>query len=128
MIPDLSHLLILDSLLREGSLTRTAELLGMTQPTVSRALAKLPDADAADVLRAPAVCEAMAQGLARLRANGGGSSSFATRALLLADLPSVDGGEITDKGYINQRAVLEHRAGLIEDIYARQAQAGVISV
>lgn len=41
MIPDLSQLLILDSLLREGSLTRTAELLGMTQPTVSRALAKL---------------------------------------------------------------------------------------
>lgn len=41
MIPDLSQLLILDSLLREGSLTRTAELLGMSQPTVSRALARL---------------------------------------------------------------------------------------
>lgn len=41
MIADLSQLLILDSLLREGSLTRTAELLGMTQPTVSRALARL---------------------------------------------------------------------------------------
>jgi len=41
VIPDLSQLLILDSLLREGSLTRTAELLGMTQPTVSRALARL---------------------------------------------------------------------------------------
>lgn len=41
MIPDLSRLLILDSLLREGSLTRTAELLGMSQPTVSRALARL---------------------------------------------------------------------------------------
>lgn len=41
MIPDLSHLRILDSLLREGSLTRTAELLGMTQPTVSRSLARL---------------------------------------------------------------------------------------
>lgn len=41
MIPDLSQLLILDSLLREGSLTRTAELLGMSQPAVSRALARL---------------------------------------------------------------------------------------
>jgi len=41
VIPDLSQLLILDSLLREGSLTRTAELLGMSQPTVSRALARL---------------------------------------------------------------------------------------
>ena len=41
MIPDLSQLRILDSLLREGSLTRTAELLGMSQPTVSRSLARL---------------------------------------------------------------------------------------
>jgi DNA-binding transcriptional LysR family regulator len=41
VIPDLSQLRILDSLLREGSLTRTAELLGMGQPSVSRALAKL---------------------------------------------------------------------------------------
>jgi len=41
VIPDLSQLRILDSLLREGSLTRTAELLGMTQPTVSRSLARL---------------------------------------------------------------------------------------
>jgi DNA-binding transcriptional LysR family regulator len=41
VIPDLSQLLILDSLLREGSLTRTAELLGMSQPAVSRALARL---------------------------------------------------------------------------------------
>ncbi len=79
-----------------------------------RALAKLPDADVADVLRAPAVREAVAQGLARLKGNGGGSSSFATRALLLVELPSVDGGEITDKGYINQRAVLLRRASDIE--------------
>ena len=77
---------------------------------VCRALTKLPDADVAEVLRSPAVREAVAQGLARLKANGGGSSSFATRALLLTDLPSVDGGEITDKGYINQRAVLTRRA------------------
>ena len=41
VIPEFSQLRILDSLLREGSLTRTAELLGMTQPTVSRALARL---------------------------------------------------------------------------------------
>jgi len=41
VIPDLSQLRILDSLLQGGSLTRTAELLGMTQPTVSRALARL---------------------------------------------------------------------------------------
>lgn len=75
-----------------------------------RALAQLPDADVADLLKAPVVRNAIAQGLAKLKAKGGGSSSFATRALLLAELPSVDGGEITDKGYINQRAVLSRRS------------------
>lgn len=75
-----------------------------------RALAQLPDSAVADVLAAQAVRDAVAQGLSRLKSNGGGSSSFATRALLMAELPSVDGGEITDKGYINQRAVLLRRA------------------
>jgi len=61
------------------------------------------------VIAAAKVRAAIAQGLATLQAQGGGSSSHATRALLLAEPPSVDGGEITDKGYINQRAVLARR-------------------
>src|SRR4051794_7653798 len=56
---------------------------------------------------------AIAQGLAKMKAHGGGSSTHATRALLLAEPPSVDGGEITDKGYINQRAVLTRRAAAV---------------
>ena len=56
---------------------------------------------------------AIASGLAKLRAQGGGSSGHATRALLLAEPASVDGGEITDKGYINQRAVLTRRANAV---------------
>ena len=52
-------------------------------------------------------------GLARLKAQSGHSSGHATRALLLAEPASVDGGEITDKGYINQRAVLTRRAGAV---------------
>jgi len=76
-----------------------------------RAHGQLPDgASVADVLNAARIRDAVAKGLARLKANGGGSSTYATRALLLAELPSVDGGEITDKGYINQRAVLSRRA------------------
>ena len=51
--------------------------------------------------------------MAKLKAQGGGSSSHATRALLLAEPASVDGGEITDKGYINQRAVLTRRAAAV---------------
>jgi feruloyl-CoA synthase len=75
-----------------------------------RALAGLPEGASADEVIADAKVRAgIAQGLAKLKAQGGGSSSHATRALLLAEPPSVDGGEITDKGYINQRAVLARR-------------------
>ncbi|MEH2514507.1 feruloyl-CoA synthase [Bradyrhizobium sp. AZCC 1610] len=79
-----------------------------------RAHAGLPDsADANDVIGHDKVRSAVALGLARLKAQSGHSSGHATRALLLAEPASVDGGEITDKGYINQRAVLTRRAGAV---------------
>ena len=80
-----------------------------------RALAGLPDTAATqDVIGHHTVRAAIASGLARLKAiSGGGSSGHATRALLLAEPASVDGGEITDKGYINQRAVLTRRAAAV---------------
>jgi feruloyl-CoA synthase len=80
-----------------------------------RAHAGLPDSAAVnDVIANKKVRAAIASGLAKLKAqSGGGSSSHATRALLLAEAASVDGGEITDKGYINQRAVLVRRAGAV---------------
>jgi hypothetical protein len=77
---------------------------GFPNIAACRAQACLPDsASVAEVLNSSEVRAAIAQGLARLRAQGGGSSTFATRALLLSEPSSVDGGEITDKGYINQR-------------------------
>jgi feruloyl-CoA synthase len=75
-----------------------------------RAHAGLPDsADVSEMLRHERIRGAIAQGLARLKAHSGNSSGHATRALLLAEPASVDGGEITDKGYINQRGVLTRR-------------------
>jgi len=71
------------------------------------------DASADEVIAHTTVRDAIAQGLARLQAQGGGSSTFATRAILLAEPASVDGGEITDKGYINQRAVLTRRTAVL---------------
>jgi feruloyl-CoA synthase len=47
---------------------------------------------------------------------------------MLEEPPSVDAGEITDKGYINQRAVLARRQAQVELLYAEPAAAGVISV
>jgi feruloyl-CoA synthase len=67
-------------------------------------------AGVSEVLAHDKVRSAIARGLALLQEQGPNSSGHATRALLLAEPPSVDGGEITDKGYINQRAVLTRRA------------------
>ena len=39
------------------------------------------------------------------------------RLLVLTEPPSIDANEITDKGYMNQRAVLERRAALVERLY-----------
>jgi feruloyl-CoA synthase len=75
-----------------------------------RGVSGLPEtASLADVLAHAKVREAVAQGLAKLKAQNSGSAGHATRALLLIDPPSIDGGEITDKGYINQSAVLVRR-------------------
>jgi len=66
--------------------------------------------------------------MARLKREGGGSSTYATRALLMAEPPSIDANEITDKGYINQRAVLARRAALVERLYAEPRDATVIAL
>jgi feruloyl-CoA synthase len=47
-----------------------------------------------------------------------GSSTHPTRLLVMTEPPQIDGSEITDKGYINQRAVLERRAALVDVLYS----------
>ena len=59
--------------------------------------------------------------------SGSGTSSRICRAILLAELPSLDIGEMTDKGSINQRAVLANRAALVEDLYADPPPPHVIT-
>jgi len=55
-----------------------------------------------------------------------GSSQTPTRVLLLDEPPSVDAGEITDKGYVNQRAVLARRAAEVAALYAEPPDPRVI--
>ncbi len=50
-------------------------------------------------------------------AQEGGSSTYPARLLVMNEAPSIDANEITDKGYMNQRAVLERRAALVEKLY-----------
>ena len=84
------------------------------------------DAGAAMVLAHPEV-RAFYQALVdRLWAEGTGSANRVARALLLEEPPHIDRGEVTDKGSINQRAVLQHRADLVERLYAEVPDAEVI--
>ena len=54
-----------------------------------------------------------------------GSSNFIARMLILDEPPSLDAGEMTDKGSINQRAVLARRATLVEELYAGSSRVVV---
>src|SRR5205085_5966176 len=57
-----------------------------------------------------------------------GSSNCVPRAILLDTPPSLDVGEATDKGSINQRMVLRHRAALVQELYAETPSARVIAI
>jgi feruloyl-CoA synthase len=66
--------------------------------------------------------------LIALAAQGGGSSQVPRRLLVLPDPPSLAAGEITDKGYINQRMVLQRRAAEVEALHAISADPRVIRI
>jgi feruloyl-CoA synthase len=55
-----------------------------------------------------------------------GSSNRISRAMVLEEPPSLDAGEMTDKGSINQRAVLSRRKRLVEELYKTPPPAGVL--
>ncbi|MDH4050152.1 MAG: feruloyl-CoA synthase [Rubrivivax sp.] len=84
------------------------------------------DWPAAQVLAAPVVRGFFQDLLDRLWSQGTGSASRPAAALVLARAPSIDLGEVTDKGSINQRAVLEHRAADVERLFATAPDADVI--
>jgi feruloyl-CoA synthase len=88
----------------------------------------LPSDDLAAIAADPVIRAAFEERLVRFLAGSTGSSTRITRAVLLDTPLSIDRGEVTDKGSVNQRAVLEHRAQLIEDIYANAEAAKVIAI
>jgi feruloyl-CoA synthase len=65
----------------------------------------------------PRLVEELQSALDRLAAESTGTSTFVARALILEEPPNAAAGEITDKGSINQRAVLAHRARQVEELY-----------
>jgi feruloyl-CoA synthase len=85
------------------------------------------DAAAADVLMNTRVRTEFARRLDTLAWTSSGTSNRITRAILLAEPPSLDIGEMTDKGSINQRAVLAHRAALVDKLYAEMPSPEIIA-
>lgn len=73
------------------------------------------------------VRETLRNGLAAYNAKNPGSSTRIGRVLLLTESPNIDANEITDKGYINQRAVLERRNGLVEKLYSEDPEVILIA-
>jgi feruloyl-CoA synthase len=79
------------------------------------------NAGLAEVLASAPVQAHFQKVLNGLAAQATGSASRVARALLLSEPPSIDKGEVTDKGSINQRAVLKHRDALVQALHDGQA-------
>ena len=86
-----------------------------------------PEVGVATVIADPWVRAAFQERFDALAAGATGSASHIARAVLLDTPPSLDSGEITDKGSINQRAVMVAREKLVEDLYTEPVPAHVLS-
>jgi feruloyl-CoA synthase len=85
-------------------------------------------ASAAEILDHQAVQTKIASLLQSLAAEATGNSNRVERAMLVEEPPSLDAGEITDKGSLNQRAILDRRAALVEEMYSSTPSARVFTV
>ena len=88
----------------------------------------IPPDDLAVAAADPLVRDAFRERLTKFLAASTGSSTRITRAVLLDSPLSIDRGEVTDKGSINQRAVLDARAAMIEELYAPAPPERVITL
>jgi feruloyl-CoA synthase len=86
-----------------------------------------PNATCEDVIKHPEIVACIRRGLLAHNTSCAGASSLRIgRAMLMVEPASIDGNELTDKGYINQRAGLERRAALVERLYADKPGDDVI--
>ena len=84
--------------------------------------------DPGTIVRHPAVQAKFGESLGALARKATGSSNHVARAVVMAQPPDIDRGEVTDKGSINQRAVRTHRADLVEALYAEQPGPDILSL
>ena len=80
-----------------------------------------PDNSLLDLLHDERVAQTLRDDLAAYNSENPGSSTRVARVLFLVEPLDIDAGEITDKGYVNQRAVLERRDILVQQLYSDDA-------
>lgn len=101
-------------------------------PNLERCCALVPELGAANspvgVLQHQTVRKKIQSLLESLAAQATGNSNRVERAMLLEEPPLLDAGEITDKGSLNQRVILERRTALVEELYAPNPSARVLCV
>lgn len=93
-------------------------ILGFPNVTACQACVGDHSLNVEELVHHPKVLETLAEGLRFHNETNPGSSTRIKRALLMTEPPSVDKGELTDKGYINQSTALSRRADLVEKLYA----------
>jgi feruloyl-CoA synthase len=97
-------------------------------PEACRALAPDVGTDVAALFSDPRVRHEFQIRLNALAREATGSSNRVVRAMLMVEPPSMDAGEATDKGSINQRNVLKRRAALVDELYAEPPSPRVITI
>jgi feruloyl-CoA synthase len=101
-------------------------LLFLNRAECARALALDPDVSFEALAANAQLRGILRQRLDAYNRNNRGSSRRIPRFMIMTEPPSVSGHEITDKGYLNQRAVLDRRAELVEALYAAGPRNDVI--
>jgi feruloyl-CoA synthase len=80
------------------------------------------------ILASAPVRQAFADRLTAFAEANPGNSTAVRRAVLLEEPPSIDAQESTEKGSVNQKAVMRHRAALVEQIYGASGPATLIEI
>jgi feruloyl-CoA synthase len=93
-------------------------ILGFPNFAACRDLMGKPDASPEEIITNDTVLDRIEQGLRRHNDGNPGSSTRVGRALLMAEPPSMDAGEMTDKGYVNQSTSRGRRDALVQKLYA----------
>lgn len=100
-----------------GDLVRDVAVAGADMPYLSALVFPDPVLLAA-LCRNEIAIKHFTEQLKQLAKHNTGSSNLKKRLILMDTLPSMEAGELTDKGSVNQRAIIQNRADIVDEVYA----------